>query len=213
MPSGIRATVAFTGRSICPILELSRAAGERIDSVVTNVCPAGCTKSVTEFSADIDRTPETDAAVTPVFSHGSTYRYRLTHDGETSCPCECIGQFGCPIVRYVAHERTLTLVFHATDYDQLETIVARLRDRYPSMDLRRFVRSPAGGRASDTALVDRTKLTPRQLEVLETASEMGYFDSPRRANATEVAAELGIHASTLREHLSAAHSKILDDVL
>ncbi len=61
--------------------------------------------------------------------------------------------------------------------------------------------------------MDRGRLTARQREVLETAFEMGYFERPRRANATEVAAELGIGPSTFREHVSAAETKLLEDVL
>jgi predicted DNA binding protein len=49
--------------------------------------------------------------------------------------------------------------------------------------------------------------------VLETAHEMGYFERPRRANGTEVAAALDIDPSTFSEHLAAAQRKLLRDVL
>ncbi|MFP4188694.1 MAG: helix-turn-helix domain-containing protein [Halobacteriales archaeon] len=42
---------------------------------------------------------------------------------------------------------------------------------------------------------------------------MGYFNHPKRSNATEVADEMGIAVSTFTEHLSAAQRKILDDLL
>jgi len=211
MPSGIRATVEFATPSICPIVELSEAAETTIDSVSTNVCTSDCTASVTEFSVDSDGDSEVD--LTPIFSHGSTDRYRFTHDDGVSCPCECLGQFGCPVARYVARDGTLTLVFHAADYDQLQDVVTELRDQFPEVDIKRLVRSPAGEQSHDSVVVDRSKLTHRQLEILETAYEKGYFDRPRRSNATEIAAELDIHPSTFREHLSAAESKILKDFL
>ncbi|MFB6080273.1 MAG: helix-turn-helix domain-containing protein [Haloferacaceae archaeon] len=211
MPDGIRATVEFAVPDVCPVVALSQAAETTIDSVVANVSPPGCRESVTEFSVDADCDP--DADVTPIFSHGSTCRYRLAHDGGRDCPCERLGRFGCPVARYVAREGTLTLVFHAADYEELRDVVADLRERFPEVDIKRFVRSPAGERTEDSAFVDRTKLTARQLDVLETAYEMGYFDRPRRANATEVAAELGVSSSTFGEHLAAAESKILGDVL
>jgi len=81
------------------------------------------------------------------------------------------------------------------------------------MNVKRFVRSPVEESSHDHVLVDRGKLTERQLEVLDTAYEMGYFERSRRTNATAVAAALDIDPSTFREHLAAAESKLLEDVL
>ncbi|ADQ68605.1 putative DNA binding protein [Halogeometricum borinquense DSM 11551] len=211
MPPGIRATVAFTTPDLCPIVELSDAAEITVDSVATNVPASDCGECVTEFSADADADSETD--LTPIFSHGPTNRYRFTHDDGVNCPCECLGQFGCPVARYVAQDGHLTLVFHAADYEELRSVVAELRDRFPDVDIKRFVRSPAVEQSQDSVFVDRSKLTTRQLEVLQTAYDMGYFERPRRANATEIAAELDINPSTLTEHLAAAESKLLEDIL
>jgi len=211
MPPGIQAKVEFNTPDICPIVELAAAAETTIDSVSTNVCPSDCTESVTEFSMDADGDFAED--VTPVFSHGSSDRYRLAHDDGRDCPCEYLGQFGCPVARYAARNGTLTIVFHAADYDQLQEVIGGLRDQFPDVDIRRFVQSPAGERSRDSVFVDRSKLTHRQLEVLEIAYEKGYFDRPRQSNATEIAAELDINPSTFREHLTAAESKILDDLL
>jgi len=211
MPPGIRAEIEFDNPDICPIVELSAAAETTIDSVSTNVCPSDCTESVTEFSVDSDGDFEAD--VTPIFSHGSADRYRLTHDDGMDCPCEYLGQFGCSVARYVARDGTLTIIFHAADYDELQEVIDELRDQFPDMDIKRFVQSPAGERSQDSVFVDRDKLTRRQLEILETAYEKGYFDRPRRSNATEIAAELDINPSTFREHLTAAESKILADLL
>lgn len=105
------------------------------------------------------------------------------------------------------------MVFHAADYDQLQAAIGELRERFPEVDIKRFVRSPTDDQPRDTVSVNRSKLTARQLEVVETAYERGYFERPRRANATEIAADLGINPSTFREHLTAAESKILGDVL
>lgn len=209
--TGIRVTVEFTTPDICPIVELSEAEETTVDTVSSNICPSDCAESIVEFSADIAGESDTDTE--PIFSHGSTDRYRLTLNGDSSCPCACLGEFDCPVARYVAQNGTLTLVFHAADYDQLREIIVELRDRYPTLDIKRFIRSPAGEHIEDNVFVDRSKLTSRQLEVLQVAYEWGYFERPRRANATEIADELDINPSTFREHLVAAESKILDDLL
>jgi len=211
MPPGIQAEVEFDTSDICPIVELSAAAETTIDSVSTNVCSSDCTECVTEFSVDSDGDHEGE--ITPIFSHGTSDRYRLTHDDGVDCPCECLGQFGCPVARYAARNGTLTIVFHAADYDQLQEAIGELRDQFPDVDIRRFVQSPGGEQAQDSVFVDRSRLTHRQLEILETAYEKGYFDRPRRSNATEIAAELDINPSTFREHLTAAESKVLEDLL
>lgn len=217
MSSGIRATVAFDRPDVCPVAALSAAAGATVDTVTTSATPTGGPASVTEFAADAPLSDvTTDAAVTvvPVFAHGSTHRYRIAH-GDADCPCTCLGEFDVPVTRYVAREGTLTLGFHAADYDELRDVVAALRERFPGVDIRRFVQAPSEGElaSEDRVLVDRGRLTARQLEVLETAHEMGYFARPRESNATEVAAALDIAPSTFREHLVAAESKLLDDLL
>ena len=42
---------------------------------------------------------------------------------------------------------------------------------------------------------------------------MGYFEYPRESNASEVAAALDIEPSTFTQHLNAAQTKLLDELL
>ena len=56
-------------------------------------------------------------------------------------------------------------------------------------------------------------LTDRQREVLEVAFETGYYDVPRQASTTELAAELGLDDSTVSEHLQRAERNLLAAVL
>ncbi|UVE51627.1 helix-turn-helix domain-containing protein [Haloferax larsenii] len=212
MPAGIRATVEFNSPSICPITAVAYATDSTVHSVSTSVAPTPDTVSISEFVVDSEDVPD-DIPVESVFSYGDTHVYRIEHDGSANCPCECLGEFGCPIDRYFTARGSLTLVFHASDYDQLQAVIGELRDRYPDVDIKRLVRSPTGEAAEDNVFVNRGKLTDRQLEVLQTAYEMGYFERPRRANATEVAETLDINQSTFAEHLVAAQSKLLEDIL
>lgn len=52
-------------------------------------------------------------------------------------------------------------------------------------------------------------LTDRQLEVLQTAYEMGFYDVPRQTTTDEIAAEIGIDGGTVSEHLQRAERNIL----
>lgn len=59
-------------------------------------------------------------------------------------------------------------------------------------------------------------LSERQLEIVVTAVEEGYYDTPRRSSLTELAAHLGIAKSTCSETLHRAEGSIIkrfvDDV-
>jgi len=69
------------------------------------------------------------------------------------------------------------------------------------------VRPPFSG--SGVRQVLRMHLTDRQLDVVETAFEMGYYDWPRRCTGEDVAAELGIASATFSEHVRTAERKLL----
>lgn len=56
-------------------------------------------------------------------------------------------------------------------------------------------------------------LTDRQLEILETAFELGYFEVPRNVSTDEVADELGLDPSTVAEHLRRAERNLLSELL
>lgn len=210
--TGIRATIEVTDPGNCPLARFSAATGSMIDRVSTSVVPPGAATSTTEFLVDVDR-PVEDDGWEPVFSYGSSNVYRVAHGADAYCPCACLGEFGCPIQRFVAEDGAVTLVFHAADFAQLQDVVAEFRERYETVDVQQLLQPPLEDAPSTAVFVDRGRLTARQLEVLQTAYELGYFERPKRANATELADELGISQSTLTEHLVTAQRKLLDDVL
>jgi len=209
MPAGIRVTVEFPSPPVCPIADIAARTGTVVNDVSTSVASDGC---VSEFLVDADATLD-DCDADLVFTYADRHLYRVEHDADTDCPCTCLGEFDTPIDRYYARDGDLEVVFHAPEFGELQTVVGELRDRFPDADIQRLVRAPTEATARDTVFVDRGKLTDRQLEVLETAHERGYFERPRGANATELAEELGISPSTFTEHLLAAQSKLFDDVL
>lgn len=56
-------------------------------------------------------------------------------------------------------------------------------------------------------------LTDRQRDVLQTAFDLGYFSVPRDVTTEEIAAELGLTPSTVREHLQRAQHNLLTELL
>ena len=210
MTSGIRATVAFENPGDCPIAACSATADTRIEHVSTSATTDGVT-TVTEFLATGD-VPDRDD-IEAVFDYGTATVYRTTQGETERCPCECLGRYGCPVHRYAAEAGCLTLVFHAAEFETLQTVMGEFRERYSPVDVRRLLRPPLDGNPEERVFVNRGKLTARQYEALMTAYEMGYFERPKRANASEVAAELDIAQATLTEHLVTAQRKLLEDIL
>jgi predicted DNA binding protein len=210
MRAGIRVTIEFNSPDVCPIFELAASSKTTIQAVSRSVSVEGG-PCVSEFSLDEDLNVDIDG--TTVFSDGTTRRYRFEHDERPECPCEILGSCSIPVTRYVAREDRLTVVFHAVDYDTLQMTIAALRDRFPDIDIKRLIKSPVGESVTDGVYVDLDVLTNRQAEILQTAFDMGYFEQPRRTNATDIAATLDINPSTFREHLLIAESKIFRDLL
>jgi predicted DNA binding protein len=227
--SGIRAEITVDSPPDCPAATAAEATEGTADSITKSV-PADPEEPVTEeFVLEGDRSLETadargdegetrESDVDPdefqeVFSYGSERVYRFERSQERTCFCECIEAFGCPVRDVHSRGGSLTVSFHAPDVDTLRSVVARLDQRWSGVSVRRLVRSDADRDGSDLVLVDRSELTERQREVLETAHEMGYFEYPKRANAGDVAEELGVDDSTFVEHLSAAQGKLLSAIL
>ena len=211
MASGIRATVSFDDPACCPVFEALQGTGAAVVDARSSIGGPDAGPSVTDVA--LTDAPSADGVLAPLYPHGDGGWYRLARDGAAGCPCERLGALGVPVVRYGADADRLTLVFHAADFEALRTAVADLREAFPDMDIRRFVRAPDGGEPRDEVVVDRARLTDRQREVLATALELGYFERPRAANATEVAAALDISPSTFGEHLATAQRKLVGAVL
>ena len=211
MSGGIRATVGFENPGSCPVAHLSATAEGPIQQVSTSISLSNGDGSVSEFLAREATTDRDD--VRAVFDYGNSTLYRTDHDGSVGCPCELLGSYGCPIHRYDAEDGRLTLIFHVEAFETLQAVMDDLQTQFSPVDVQRLLQPPLEGTPDERVFVNRGRLTDRQLEVLETAYEMGYFERPKRANATEVADRLDIAQSTVTEHLMAAQRKLLEDVL
>jgi predicted DNA binding protein len=208
MTGGIRAELRIDGPESCPVAGVAREGSARS---ISKSADARSGRVTEEFL--LDGPVDADADLEPVFDYGSATVYRFDREADRGCPCECVESFGCPIADAYTTDGTLHLAFHAPDMDRLRAVVTDARERYESVEIERLVRSQAEGDGDDLVFVDRSTLTERQRECLETAHEMGYFEHPKSANAGDVADRLGITTSTFTEHLAAAQGKLLADVL
>lgn len=141
MANDIRATVEFP-RTVCPISARSRDAPTPTDGVSTRTHSAG-TRDVVEFSTDAADAHH--AAIESMHSDDQTGRNRPERGERPDCPCAVLGELGCPLQRYTARKDTLTLVFEASDYEQVRRALGVLRDRFPDTNVTRLLRAPTQG--------------------------------------------------------------------
>lgn len=83
--------------------------------------------------------------------------------------------------------------------------LSALGDRLDAADITFETRAvhPEAGRSAD-------RLTDRQREMLVAAAEAGYYETPRMASLTEVAASMGIAKATASDLLHRAESTLVD---
>ena len=58
-----------------------------------------------------------------------------------------------------------------------------------------------------------SRLTEKQQEAISLAFRLGYFDTPRKVSADELAAKLGLASSTLAVHLRRAERRLFAEML
>ncbi|AHG01508.1 DNA-binding protein (plasmid) [Halostagnicola larsenii XH-48] len=216
MASGIRAEVKLTDPDGCIVTQAATEASGTVQSVSKSTSPEQPERVSEEFMLQAAEYPdefETDTELSPVFSYGSSEVYRFDRELGCGCPCECIERHGSPVIDVRARESALFLTFHAPDMEGLQAIIGELQRRYSTLDVQRLLQSQHDRAEQHLVFVDRSTLTDRQTEVLETAHRMGYFDHPKRANAGEVADVLDISGTTFSEHLAAAQTKLLDAIV
>ncbi|ARS89494.1 helix-turn-helix domain-containing protein [Natrarchaeobaculum aegyptiacum] len=215
MASGIRAEVTVDDPPECVVTQVATEADGNVHSVTKSANPNAPERVTEELVLEADSEPDSfdlDTAVSAIFSYGSGSVYRFERDVDRGCPCTVVEAFDCPVVDVRARGSSLHMAFHVPDMEGLQAVIGELTDQY-TVDVRRLLQSQKDHGESNLVFVDRSALTDRQLEVLETAHRMGYFEHPKRANAGEVAAELEITGATFTEHLAAAQSKLLDAIL
>ncbi|SDQ28478.1 helix-turn-helix domain-containing protein [Natronobacterium texcoconense] len=217
MTSGIRAEIKIDDPPSCVVSDAAADASGTVHSVSKSADPAAPERVTEEFLLepdDPDDEPDLERVeLTEIFSYGSSSTYRFGRDLGRGCPCEVVEGFDCPVVDVRAKGSSLYITFHAPDMQGLQAIIGELQQQCETIDVQRLLQSQQDHSEQNLVFVDRSTLTARQLEVLETAHRMGYFEHPKRANAGEVADELGITSTTFTEHLAAAQTKILDAIL
>lgn len=216
--SGVRAELAVSGPSNCPVAALSAESEEPVTDVTWSRAGETFTE---EFRVDTDVARERAAALAdadPVLEVGDEQVYRFQREAgpDTTCACEVVESLGHPLADVRVEGGDLVMTLHLPGVERLQEVVSDLEAVAEDVEIRYLVHASAdadGEAGTDRTVVDRGRLTERQREVLATAYEMGYFEYPRGANATEVAEALDVGLSAFAEHLAAAQGKLLSETL
>jgi predicted DNA binding protein len=121
-----------------------------------------------------------------------------------------IRRSGCSIVWPAVWREGVELFTVVAEHrEQLRRLLASL-DAMGSVTVERMSDLQPEGLGVAVPLADLASgLTQRQLDVLQRALQLGYYDTPRRATSREVAQSFGVSPSTLKEHLRKAEAAVL----
>jgi hypothetical protein len=115
--------------------------------------------------------------------------------------------------RIILKQQTFEAVLTARTWEQFRNLADDIKEALGTFELLSVNQIETLGEPLDSGRLTEvlvTKLPSEQLETLETAYTMGYFEVPREASATDVADELGVAQSTMSERLRTAEQNLLE---
>lgn len=196
--SPLRAQVAIEPHpdSHCAVVDAGEDAKAVTHHVKTgNSTSIGGESSCGECHTEMDFGPDAD--------RGRTY---LKSAVSTRCICPVFEEHDCiPSVKAV-RSGSIVVVLSIPHREVLREIIADLRTVGATVSVEWLV---DGTETDATAEIDVSSITDKQREAMERAREMGYYDTPRRADLSEVAAALDISESAVSQRLNAAETKLV----
>ena len=137
---------------------------------------------------------------------GTEHIFRATLSGRTvtATLLDC-GAIPQEVVKTATETRATMRLPQQLD---VRVFLDRVHETYPSAELVRREDSESSGGEEDVRVALEKHLTDRQREVLLTAFESGFFESPRETTGAELAAMLDISQPTVTHHLREAQKRL-----
>ena len=160
----------------------------------------------------IDDTEVVDADLVARHDDGGRIRLHV----RDNCVASTVVEFGAVPRTVEAEDGDGRVVAEVASQSDAAELVDRLEREHPTVTV-----DGCRGRQRSTPLVTRhdftqsvvETLTDRQREVFLTAYMNGFYDWPRKHEASELAAKLEIAPATFSQHLRAAEGKIFSSLL
>jgi predicted DNA binding protein len=187
----------------CPLAEAARATGVTVDANPPLRRSDGNTLlHVTASDPTVGACLDDDDRIR--YLHGATTDGRHSYRCLSKAPCVVHRLIDAGFLVDSIHHRggTERYVGAVVGHDVLQGVLAAAGETV-GVSIERI--SPLGDEG-DHPVGQRWDLTPAQEEAVETAYRMGYFSVPRRADASEVAACIGVSKSAFLERLRRAQS-------
>lgn len=196
----------------CPLATATRETGTRIDARPPQLRRDGNTlRQGSASTADGD-------ALAPVLDADDRVRYLHASATDDRVNFRCLSKHPCIVQR-------LTDVGFMVESIAYEDGEERYTGAVVGQDVLEGVMAAAGdtvgvtleriyplGREDDQAVAERWGFTTPQEEALRAAYERGYFEVPRRADAGDVADEIGISKSAFLERLRRGQAALFQQI-
>jgi PAS domain S-box-containing protein len=117
---------------------------------------------------------------------------------------------GVVVTETVVDRDGATLSIELPAREALQSVASALESEYEGVSVRSSITRDREDRNWQGGCFQRADLTDKQLAALQAAYYNGYFERPRRATATEIAASLDVSHSTFLQHLHRAQEKLFE---
>lgn len=182
------------------------ATGERGSDVDQDLlCRDGTCDGNCECRSEVSKSTDTESE--------SVY---VQSDVNDHCICPVFRSYDCIASIDRIRDASLEVSITAPTRDELERVIDALRKTGATVRLERIACSERGSNAAFDRLgaePDADHLTEKQREAVVAAVEAGYYESPRKADLGDLAAELGVSRSAVSQRLNAVESKLVTAIV
>lgn len=186
----------------------------RATLAVTPATPSSChviyetpdASAVTRTVADGPDGPRCQSAVTAREDGTERARYR-SEPVSDRCLCTALTSVECAFSVDSVRDGALILSLTVPSRSALADAVDALRAVDAQVRLRRVGRLEAG--EPDRIELDPASVTDKQREAVELALELGYYERPRRADLSDLAAALDVSPSAVSQRLTAVEATLV----
>jgi len=160
--------------------------------------------TVTEWQGDTDVCGECHLELT--HEHEVGKREYVKNSITTHCLCLVFEQHDCIAEVKGTKGGDLVVVLTVPNRDSLRSLIGALETKGGSVSVDWLINGTKDGTTTE---IDISTITSNQREALELAIEAGYYETPRTADLSDLAAEMGLSESAISQRLNAAETKLV----